>query len=154
MSAPCNCLVSQIHWAVVGWEIEIYCEEVPDETKINIVFFYLYLISSLSIWYLMHFLREILPPQIMHGKGTAASVCKSLKFLYWDLLTWRLKLILSWALLIDMLRWNFLVDKPPHYETVSFIKGDCWVTASDLLVPLFHWKGNDCPYRGNNQHLG
>ena len=48
MSAPCNCLVSQIHWAVVGWEIEIYCEEVPDETKINIVFFYLCLISSLK----------------------------------------------------------------------------------------------------------
>ena len=32
MSAPCNCPVSEIHWAVVGWEIEIYFEEVPDET--------------------------------------------------------------------------------------------------------------------------
>ena len=30
---------------------------------------------------------------------------------------------LSWALLVDAPRWNFLVDKPPHHDKVSFMEG-------------------------------
>ena len=29
---------------------------------------------------------------------------------------------LSWALLVDALCWNFLVDKPSHHDKMSFIK--------------------------------
>ena len=31
--------------------------------------------------------------------------------------------MLSWALLIDAFGWNFWLNKAPHHDKVSFIKG-------------------------------
>ena len=45
-----------------------------------------------------------------------------------DLLTWRLQLWRSVELsLLTHMGWNFLVEKPPHLNKVSFIEGDGWL---------------------------
>ena len=42
--------------------------------------------------------------------------------------------MLSWALLVDALGWNFFVDKPPRRDKVSFSDGVMILHASLLCV--------------------
>ena len=44
---------------------------------------------------------------------------------------------LSWALLVDALGWNFLVDKPPQHDKVSFIERWGGRGGGDVLKNIF-----------------